>query len=290
MNHSLRNTLLAVIATTGVAAGVGYFYLQKNKIPASAVILDATLQPTTTEALAPALPSAAESLTALFGIKAITNQVANSPSQLSSVWFSQPFTQAAGKFQVVFVKTQSLDPESGTVLESHADAATISAVVYQLENNQWQLFSKQINFGSFGSWGDVPKIDQTQTLQLSPDRLVFLMDSGFTAQGYTEAGKGLFSFNLQTKLWKDLGFITTGGDNSGVCDETVALTPDSMSLPCWQFSGDITLAGKTENSSYPNLLVTVKGTMNDDNNKIIPATNRLYVFKGDHYVENGLSE
>jgi len=290
MNHSLRNTLLAVVATTGIAAGVGYFYFQKNDTPASTALLDATSQSMTTETLAPPLPSAAESLTALFGIKAITNQVANTPSQLSSIWFSQPFTQATRRFQVVFIKTQSLDPESGTVLESHADAATISAVVYQLENNHWQLFSKQINFGSFGSWGDVPKIDHTQTLQLSADQLVFLIDSGFTGQGYTEEGKGLFSFNLQTKLWKELGFISTGGDNSGVCDETISLTPDAMSLPCWQFSGEITLAGKTDNSNYPNLLVTVKGTTNDDNNKIIPAINRLYVFKGDHYVENGLSE
>jgi len=290
MNHSLRNTLLAVLATSGIAAGVGYFYFQKNDTSASTALLDTTSQPITTETLAPPLPSAAESLTALFGIKAITNQVANSPSQLSSIWFSQPFTQAARQFQVVFVKTQSLDPESGTVLESHADAATISAVVYQLENNQWQIFSKQINFGSFGSWGDVPKIEHTQTLQLSTDQLVFLIDSGFTGQGYTEEGKGLFSFNLQTKRWKELGFISTGGDNSGVCDETVSLTPDPMSQPCWQFSGEITLADKTENSNYPNLLVTAKGTVKGENNKIIPAPNQLYVFKGDHYVESPLRE
>lgn len=276
---------LAITLLIAALAGAGYFYQQQKTVdnnqtpppkkPASAPAVDAIKTPT-----------AAEVLTELFAVKATSEKVANAADQLSSFWFAQSFQQANDKYHAVFIKTQSIDPETKAVLDSHVDGANISVVVYKQDNGQWQLFSKQINVGNFGSWGDVPDIKQVPTLQLSADNLAFLIDSGSTGQGYTDEGKGLLVFNPKLKIWKDLGFVQTGGDNAGACDDNPQ-PADSLLSACWAFTGEITLTKSGKNPDFPDLLIKHKGTTSDDNNKIIPVSDRLYVFNGEQYVEAG---
>jgi hypothetical protein len=277
MSQNSRIALTAVIAAVFTCAGVGYVYLHTTfinppRLPPVNVI--------------PQTPPVAASLSALFAIKTSANKVTNKPDQLSSLWFEQSFEQGTEKFHAVFIKTQTIDPDSKVVMESHADAAKVSVVVYQWSAGAWQLVSKQVDVGRFGSWGDVPAIKQAQLLQLSPDIVVFLIDGGFTGQGYTETGKGLFSYNVRHKTWKDLGYIQTSGDNAGVCDENKSISADDMATACWTFSGEITLTPSGNNSAYPELLVLHKGTTsNEDNTKIVPMMNRRYRFNGKQYVE-----
>lgn len=282
-NPPKRPVLIALLVTSLIAAlaVAGYFY-QQHKIANSHTPPSKKLAPIAVNAIK--TPTAAEVLTDLFGIKTTSKQVTNAADQLSGPWFEQSFAQNNNKFHAVFIKTQSIDPDTKAVLDSHADAANISAVVYKRVGEQWQLFSKQTNIGSFGSWGDVPETKNVPTLQLSPDNLVFLIEGGSSGQGYTDIGKGLFSYNIKTKTWKDLGFVQTGADNAGACDDSPQ-PKDSVLSACWKFTGEITLTKSGKNPEYPDLLVIEKGTTSDDNNKIIPVSNRLYIFNGEQYVE-----
>ncbi len=278
MNKNSRNVGTIAGVAVVLCAVAGYVYVQK--IP---------MQPTTrtitnSDVSSVKPPTTADTLTALFGIKTNTDTLVNSENQRSSLWFTQSFSHAKDKFYVVFIKTQTIDPDSQAVLSSHADSANISAVLYHLQGQQWQLRSKQINIGNFGSWGDVPDIKQAQMLTLSPNNTLFLMDSYYTGQGYTEQGKALFNYNFSSHTWKDVGFIQTGGDNAGVCDDN-AQPADSMLSACWQFTGDITLTKQGRYPDYPNLLVLHKGTTVNNDNKIVPIGNRTYVFDGNLYTQ-----
>lgn len=275
--------IVSVVSLIATLAAAGYYFYQKQNTtksptPPKKHIIETQNQPKT--------PAAAEVLTALFGVKTTDSKVANAPDQLSSLWFEQSFEHGKDKFHAVFIKSQTIDPDTKAISDSHADSANISAVVYQLIGTQWQLFSKQLNVGNFGSWGNVPDIKNVPILQLSPDNIAFLIDSVASGQGYTEEGKGLISFNPKTKTWKDLGFVQTAGDNAGACDDSPQ-PADSLLSACWKFTGEITLAKSGKNPDFPDLLVKHKGTTSDDNNKIIPISDRLYVFNGEQYIEEG---
>lgn len=275
-------SVISLIAT--LAAAGYYFYQKKNTTKTPENTQKHTIETSTTNE--PKAPPAAEVLTALFGVKTTSDKVANAPDQLSSPWFEQSFEHGQDKFLAVFIKTQTIDPDTKAISDSHADSANISVVVYQLTGTQWQLFSKQLNVGNFGSWGNVPDVKNVPILPLSPDNIAFLIDSVASGQGYTEEGKGLISFNPKTKIWKDLSFVQTAGDNAGACDDSPQ-PADSLLSACWKFTGEITLAKSGKNPDFPDLLVKHKGTTSDDNNKIIPISDRLYVFNGEQYVEEG---
>ncbi len=279
--------MVSVLSLILTLTAVGYYFYQKHtKTPKNTQINTKQLPVIAAKANLPKTPPAAEVLTELFGVKTTAAKVNNAADQLSSLWFEQSFSQNKDNFHAVFVKSQTIDPDTKAVADSHADGANISVVVYKLVDKQWQFFSKQLNVGSFGAWGDVPETKTVPTLQLSPDNIAFLIASGSSGQGYTEEGKGLFSFNPKQKVWKDLGFVQTGGDNAGACDDSPQ-PADSLLSACWKFTGEITLTKTGKNPQYPDLLVIQKGTTSDDNNKVIPVSNRAYVFNGEQYAESG---
>lgn len=279
--------IVSVLSLVLTLTAVGYYFYQKHiKTQKNTEKLTKQLSVIAATSNLPKTPSAPEVLSALFGVKITEAKVNNAVDQLSSLWFEQSFAQGKDNFHAVFVKSQTIDPDTKAIADSHADGANISVVVYKLVDKQWQFFSKQLNVGSFGAWGDVPETKSVPTLQLSPDNIAFLIASGSSGQGYTEEGKGLFSFNSKDKSWKDLGFVQTGGDNAGACDDSPQ-PADSLLSACWKFTGEITLAKSGKNRQYPDLLVIQKGTTSDDNNKVIPASNRSYVFNGEQYVEPG---
>lgn len=266
----------ATVALCAIAAN--YIYVQKTPPAAPVNVVQTVKQPD----LKP--PTTADVLSALFGVKIKADNFISSENKRSSVWFGQLLTHDKGLFYAVFIKTQTIDTDSQALLSSHADSANVSTLMYQLNAGQWQLLSKQMNLSSFGSWGDVPDMQQAQILSLSANKVVFLIDNGFTSQGYSEEGKGLISYNFATHTWKDLGFIQTAGNNAGVCDDAPQ-SADSMLSACWEFTGEITVSKQVSDSDYPDLLVLHKGTTTDSENKIVAIANHLYAFDGSFYTQ-----
>ena len=239
----------------------------------------------------PDKPTTAEVLTGLFGIKTTADHVANAADQVSSLWFSQNFEQDQGRYLAFFVKSLTVDPVSKASTACHVARANISVAVYQETDHQWRLFSKQLDVGSFGSWGDVPVMKHAPTLQLSPDQLAFLIENVYGGQGYQEVSKGLLVFNAKTKSWIDAGFVRTGAVYEGLGDDTRETKGDAPHA-LWQYTGEITLGKAGKNPGFPDLWVVQHGTISNEENKIVPVTNQLYVFdaaKG-RYVPNGADE
>lgn len=277
-----KKPLLAVFGTVlliAAIAGGGYFYYQQNNVKnntATKIVPVAAKQTLT--------PTAAEALTDLFGTKTSTDKINSAADELTSIWFAQSFKQKTDKFHVVFTKTQTIDPESKAISDSHATGVSIGAVVYQQIAGKWQLYSKQTKIAEIGGWGDAPDTKQAQILELSPDNIAFLINESDTGQGYTEEGKAVFGYT--NKTWKDLGFIQTGGDNASACDDSKPQADSGLSA-CWQFTGEITVTKTGKNPAYPDLLVVHQGTTSDENNKIIPVSNSSYFYNGEQYIKVG---
>lgn len=235
----------------------------------------------------PDIPTTAEVLTDLFGIKTTDDHVANAADQISSLWFSQAFEQNQERYLAFFVKSVTIDPVSKRVVGPHIAGASISTAVYQEADHQWPLCSKQLNIGEFGSWGDVDEAKNALTLQLSPDNLAFLIKESSTGQGYTEVSKGLLVFNSRSKTWKIAGDIQTGAqctDYKEVFDRKKK-TKKMVGTLRFEHSGEITLGNAGENPDFPDLLVVHQGKGMDGK----PVPNHLYVFDAEEgkYVEKG---
>ncbi|MEI6708793.1 MAG: lysozyme inhibitor LprI family protein [Methylococcales bacterium] len=214
----------------------------------------------------------------LFGVTDPSGEVKTGDEALSSFWFEQSFKEGTDDIHVIFFKTQSID-EEGEPYQSHAQGVDVGAITYKQIANQWQIISKQTKFGEAGSWGDVPETT-TEIMQLSPNVLVLMVDSSYSGQGYVDEGEMLFAFSKNT--WRDIGYVQTGGDNSGDCDDESAGLEGLGA--CWSYKGKIsTVAGK--NPDYPDLLVTRTGTESStERGEVITAKNVSYVFNGEKYI------
>lgn len=274
--------VLSIIGLSTAIAGTAYYYKFSNepeKTEIKNIISPVIPTPPPTKPLLKT-PAAHEALTALFSITTSSNQLKTSENKLASLWFEKSFNEGEDKYHVIFIKNQIVD-ESNEVYGSHADAPVISAVVYKLEAEKWTLVSKQKEIGVFGSWGDAPEVEDIQPLQLAKGHTAFLLDIAYSGQGYTNSGKTIFSY--RDKQWSIRGYLQTGGDNSGVCDDEAK--EDEFLSACWQFDGKVTLAENSKNSDYPDLQVSRSGTMSDENGNIIPVSNSVYSFNGEEYLE-----
>jgi uncharacterized protein YecT (DUF1311 family) len=256
-----------------ISLGVASFFYYQHTIQAEK----------TSTAIAPVpnvvqTPNHATAMQDLFGVTDPSGEVKTGDEALSSFWFEQSFKQGEDNLHVIFFKTQSID-EEGEPYQSHAQGVDVGAITYQQIAGQWQIIAKQTKFGEAGSWGDVPETT-ARMMQLSPNVLVLMVDSSYSGQGYVDEGEMLFAFSKNT--WHDIGYVQTGGDNSGDCDD------ESTGLEglgaCWRYQGKISiLAGK--NIEYPDLLVTRTGTESGENrDSVIPAKNISYVFNGEKYI------
>ncbi len=95
--------------------------------------------------------------------------------------------------RVIFIKTQPLD-EAGDIVLCHVCEAAIAAVTYKKINNDWQIVSKQQKIGDVGTWGAPPEIKQVNTLQLTLDKFVFLIDDGDSAMGESIIREHIYVF------------------------------------------------------------------------------------------------
>lgn len=216
----------------------------------------------------------------LFDVTNSSKKIKIASDKLSSIWFEQSFQNGNNNLRVIFTKTQPLE-SNGEIDVCHVCSAEIGAVTYKKVNEGWQVLSKQ-QIGDIGSWGDAPTVTQAEILQISSDKLAFLISYGDIHQGFEETAKYVFLFN--NDKWQNLGLFKTGESN-----EAMPLCGDEYK--CWNYQGNISLL--TEKKEYFELLVTNKGTEQDDKDNIVPAKNDIYhfIFNGKEYeLKNELQE
>jgi hypothetical protein len=231
-------------------------------------------------------PDHAIALEDLFGVTDSNGKVRISTNELSSIWFEQSFKLGSDELHVIFMKTQEVDPQSGAIVKTHAQGVKVGSITYKQVDGDWQVISKQPKFGDFGEWGDAPEVEQAEILQLSPDNIAFMIETGGGMGGFFESGKALFAYSKNN--WRDLGYVQTDGDNSGACDGASEPVPSDKdgSIPCWRYTGTLSIVpGK--NIDYPDLLVTRTGTESgEDGVSIVPAKSVTYIFNGEKYVDS----
>lgn len=230
------------------------------------------------------LPSNEAALKELFGTSAPVDSgdIAKiAPNKLTSFWFEQSFTLGVDHLHVKFFATQRLD-ESGQPIDSHAQSVEVGAISYQKNANKWQVLSKQPQFGVAGAWGKVDKAVTPVVLQLSPTSLAVMVAASDGMGGWHEEGKTIFVF--AQNAWHDAGYVQTGGDNLGTCDDAPPAADEEFPIaPCYRYSGTISVVNGAT-SEYPDLLVTRTGTEAEEHlGKLLPARNVTYVFKDGKY-------
>jgi hypothetical protein len=277
-----KKPLLIALLTTAVlvTAGLSYYFSTSQETGTVPEQI-----PVDTAKKSVKKPDVATALTDLFGISGPGGSVKTAPDALTGLWFEQSFSVDNRQYHVVFTKTQTVDPEKNAPFDSHVQGVIVGAATYVLKDEAWQLVGKQKEIGEIGSWGDAPEVKNAAILTLSPSQIAFMIDFGYGMGGFFEEGKVLFGFSNDT--WQDLGFIQTGSNNSGSCDDTEQETePDSPLMgPCWGYTGSITAVPETHNN-FPDLLIVKQGTEITEQQKLpVPAKNSTYIFDGQKYAD-----
>lgn len=232
------------------------------------------------------LPSNETALKELFGATGLSEKASGSiktaPNKLTSFWFEQSFKLGTDSLHVKFFATQSLD-ESAQPIESHAQSVAVSAISYKQSASQWRVLSKQLQFGVAGAWGKVNEV-KPEILPLSPTSLAVMLDAADGMGGWLQEGKIIFVF--ARNAWRDVGFVQTGGNNLGTCDDSPPAADDEFPVgPCYSYEGTISVVSGSR-SVYPDLLVTRTGTLSEEHRgALIPARNVTYIFKNGKYSE-----
>lgn len=272
-----RNTLKTVLIVSIITAASGlafYLYNQHNFAKPPQPVASDTLR-------TGSKPDPKTALTELFGSAFNGESIRTASGERASPWFEQSFSIGSDQHHAVFSKTQQLDPETGAPLDSHVQGVSVGAITYRLDKDGWRLIGKQIGIGEIGSWGEAPKVEQAEILNLSPSKIAFLIDFDYGMGGYLDEGKVLFGFD--GARWQNLGFVQTGGNNEGACDETPSAS--GVTIPCWSYTGTISVLPEIHRG-YPDLLVERTGTQSgDDRHPIQPVTNAIYRFDGENYAD-----
>ena len=206
-------------------------------------------------------PPASRAFSDLFGVQAAEASVVTGPGEQTLLWHQQAFTLAGSPAQALFTETR---------FAAAAEPPSISAAAYRLADGQWKLAGASKDFTRTGPWGKLARpAGPLQVLQFPSGAVAFLVDEAGGARGYTQAGKGIWAF--ANGEWRDLGFVQTGGDNSGA------------SGAHYRFTGEISMAPGTR--TWPDMLVTRRGTIRDEADRVVPATDTRYVFTGKGYEE-----
>ncbi|WP_404359295.1 hypothetical protein [Methylotuvimicrobium sp. KM1] len=272
-----RKTLfIGSIATLAVIGLATYFSLDRT-------VFDSAQEtaPETISRFSKPDPSAA--LKELYGSEFSGESIKTESGELVGFWFEQSFAIGGLDYHVIFGKTQKIDPETGAPLDSHVQGVKVGAATYRLDSDGWRAIGMQTGIGEIGSWGEAPDIKQAEVLTLSPERIAFMLDFGYGMGGYFDDGKVLFGFDGTT--WIDLGFVQTGGNNAGACDDKPL--PSGIMIPCWSYTGTISVLSDIHHG-YPDLLVARTGTQSgDEQHPVKPAENAVYRFDGDKYADTG---
>lgn len=290
-NSSGQALLIGVLAGALIVAigAASFFYISsKQSVPVGekAIVTEPSKTEKEPEITSKTLkvppPQRVDAFNELFNVKTKHGKIKTAKYKLSSIWFDKKITYKETNYYVVFSKTQTLSEETGELEECHACSAEVGAITYKETEKEWEVVSKDKNISSFGSWGDAPDV-KPEAIQLSKNVIAFLLESGYSNQGYTSTSKTIFSFSGDS--WQEIGSIGVHEDNYGTCDETPPESEESAMGPCWQYDGTISISTEQE-KDYPDLLVMQKGTMKNESGKIFKPENNVYRFDGKSYVSN----
>lgn len=96
----------------------------------------------------------------------------------------------------------------------HACAGNMGLFVLDRRpDGSFELKSGSGRYVEFGSWGRVPDEEFFQVERIGPDAHAWVIESGYTAQGYTAAGKSIFAPRGGTVA--EIGHIPTYMDECG---------------------------------------------------------------------------
>lgn len=259
----------ALVLSIGASA---FFYFQSKNQPQAI-----SQEKASEESKALPFPSNETALKELFGVSDPSGKVKTAPDKLTNFWFEQSINVGTNNLHVKFFATQNLD-ESGQPVNAHASGVDVGAITYRQNSSQWEVISKQPQFGAAGTWGEVNEV-KPEILQLSPTSLALMLNQSYFGQGYGNEGKVMFVFAQNS--WHDVGYVQTGEDNSGNCDENPPAPGEEFPLaPCYIIKGTITVVNGAT-SEYPDLLVT---RTEEHRGGIIPAKNVTYIFEDGKYI------
>ena len=259
-----------------LSIGASAFFYFKSGVQSNSI----SRQGLPRESGALSLPNKEVALNDLFGVSDPSGEVKTAPDKLTRFWFERSIKVGVDDLHVKFFATQGLD-ELGRPFDYHAAGVDVGAITYKKNSDRWDVLSKQPRFGVAGSWGNVDEVNP-EILQLSPSSLAVMIDASGGMGGWFDKGKVMFIFSRDA--WYDVGYIQTGGDNSGACDENEP--PEGIEGgdgPCYSFTGVISVAGDSI-SEYPDLLVTRSGTESKGHRgALISAKNVTYTYADGKY-------
>ncbi len=182
-------------------------------------------------------PSAARAIFELYGTDLIGESASTAADRLTSLFVKLNFRINGQDRLSVLLKTKKIDPVTGAPINCHVCSVSLSAVDYMRSGKQWVKVGQSLEFAELGNWGEaIPGDSIDIKYDLAPSTTAFLFDDGGSGQGYYNVGKSILA--LENAQWKSLGYISTGEDNSGNCEEELDPKNSNDTLkPCWKSKG-----------------------------------------------------
>jgi hypothetical protein len=224
--------------------------------------------------------SAETALLDLFGTRGSAGRVALSGGRVATVWAQQPFRIGPVERVAVLV---AIEKEGG---DCHGCPATLATAVYRdvdskdkkrSASQRWELESKTLELGQAGSFGEVGSPKGLEARPIGPGKVVLLVPSFYTNQGFVESGSLLFIY--KPPRWINAGYVMRAEDNKGECSEDAKERTAKRLDPCWSYTSALVLEpGK--NAAFYDVHVKKHGTYLGK-----PARNARYIFDGKTYRE-----
>lgn len=220
----------------------------------------------------PSPPSHLTVLKDLFGVDNLDSSgaVKTAENESTSVWFEQAFKYGQDNLYVFFISTKYED----TCVA--CGGGSFGAITYKQINGQWQIVSKQFKLGSAGRMGFLPDLEHVNKIEFATNKVgLFIHVTGEAGQGNEYSGAFLYVF--YNNQWNDLGYLDTGFNDFGSCDD--------VSRPCSGVKGKLSIVNKKD-SEYPDLIVTLSQIdAKEIPLKDLPNKNARYLFNGQKYIE-----
>jgi len=165
----------------------------------------------------------------------------------------------------VAIAGYAITPEGGQA-DCHACSGKLGLIILRPQGDRLTLVARNSLAEDAGSWGEAPSEEAFRVVRLGQGNYGWLMEFGFTGQGYTEGGVAVFGA-VGDKI-VDMGFIPTHTDNGGTCGDGLGVcyghSYEILTDPLQTDApfGDL-LARKVE-STRPNAPAMVRVTFSQD--------------------------
>ncbi|MDF1607110.1 hypothetical protein PZ897_02865 [Hoeflea sp. YIM 152468] len=138
--------------------------------------------------------------------------------------------------------------------DCHACSGKLGLVMLRGESTHLTLVARNSLAEDAGSWGATPSEEAFRVVRLGQGNHGWLMESGYTGQGYTEGGVTVFAA-IGDKI-VDLGFIPTHSDNGGTCGDGIG--------PCYVHTYEILTDPDKTTAAFGDLLARKVESTNAD--------------------------